>query len=65
MSETLPAKVDPEELNPGSFNEFVNNGYYESHTEAVNAHADQLQTYRLALATERGIDLDELHSNPQ
>lgn len=54
-----------EGANPGSYNDFVARNELAANQEAVNRHADAIAKYRLALAAQQGISLEELHLHPQ
>ena len=50
--------------NPKSLNEFMEQRSITDYQEAIQLHSQELQVYREELASERGIDLEDLHRLP-
>jgi hypothetical protein len=48
----------------GSYAEFLAQTGMEDGPDAINAHSVALQGLRQRIADERGVSLEELHSNP-
>ena len=63
MTEQLKAPTAAE-LNPGSFNDFVEKHTITDHTEAIERHSAATHIYALALAAEAGMTLEELRTTP-
>lgn len=51
--------------NPGSLNDFMQAGDYGSVAEAMVPYFDAQHVYRVELAAENGLSLDELHDSRQ
>lgn len=48
----------------GSYNDFLEQHGLEHGPDAIDAYSVALQGLRIQLAADRGVDLDELHRNP-
>lgn len=61
MAEIM-TKEKTQALNPGSYNEFITEHNIPDTQEAIVRHSEATLGYRLALAAQRGLSLEELHT---
>ena len=62
MAELSTTATRSKDVNPGSFSEFVAQHEIRDHDEALREHSKAMLAYRMALAAEAGITLEELHT---